>query len=651
MFDIKEELKKLPDSPGCYLHKDEFGNIIYVGKAVNLKNRVRQYFQSPKNQTPKTREMVKHIAEFEYIAAGSEMEALILECNLIKRYRPKYNILLRDDKTYPYVKVTLKEEWPRVVKTRRLENDGSKYFGPFADAGSVNVIIDLLNSLYSLKRCNARSFPVGHTPCLNYHIHQCRGICTGTVDKEEYMESVDKAVAFLSGRDNSLRKELKEEMERASAEMRFEDAAKLRDHLTAIESLSERQRVVLSHPEDLDVLLVVSGLAGAHVLLFTVRGGKLSGRESFFLGDTSGETEGYLVAEFIKRYYSESLTVPKEILLAQMPPEKELLEQWLSGMRGSSVSFLVPMRGEKRALMDVVRKDAEVMLRDIDERARRQQEKDESLRKQLVRVFGEELGGRLNRVESYDISHIQGVDSVGAMVVFEDGRPNKKAYRRFKIRTIEGNDDTASLTEVLFRRFKKAKEGDPGFAQLPDAVFMDGGAGQVNAAKDVLFALGLNVPVAGMVKDNKHRTRALLYEGVEYPLTAVRGSGKDGLDPVRGGSTGDAAKGGSAAGDEAPEALGGMRELFAYCGRLQEEVHRFAIEYHRSLRGKAVKRSVLDNVPGIGEKRKLSLLNTFGSVDGIKAASKEDLAKAPGMNARVAEQVFAYFAGAASTGK
>ncbi|MCR5010177.1 MAG: excinuclease ABC subunit UvrC [Clostridia bacterium] len=621
MFDIKEELKKLPDSPGCYLHKDEFGNIIYVGKAVNLKNRVRQYFQSPKNQTPKTREMVKHIAEFEYIAAGSEMEALILECNLIKRYRPKYNILLRDDKTYPYVKVTLKEEWPRVVKTRRLENDGSKYFGPFADAGSVNVIIDLLNSLYSLKRCNARGFPVGHTPCLNYHIHQCRGICTGTVDNEEYMESVDKAVAFLSGRDNSLRKELKEEMERASAEMRFEDAAKLRDHLTAIESLSERQRVVLSHPEDLDVLLVVSGLAGAHVLLFTVRGGKLSGRESFFLGDTSGETEGYLVAEFIKRYYSESLTVPKEILLAQMPPEKELLEQWLSGMRGSSVSFLVPMRGEKRALMDVVRKDAEVMLRDIDERARRQQEKDESLRKQLIRVFGEELGSRLSRVESYDISHIQGVDSVGAMVVFEDGRPSKKAYRRFKIRTIEGNDDTASLTEVLFRRFKKAKEGDPGFSQLPDAVFMDGGAGQVNAAKDVLFALGLNVPVAGMVKDDKHRTRALLYEGVEYPLTAVRGVG-----------------------DEAPEALGGMRELFAYCGRLQEEVHRFAIEYHRSLRGKAVKRSVLDNVPGIGEKRKLSLLNTFGSVDGIKAASKEDLAKAPGMNARAAEQVFGYFA-------
>ncbi len=639
MFDIQEELKKLPDCPGVYLHKDSFGQIIYVGKAISLRNRVRQYFQSPKNQPPKVRRMVEDIAEFEYITAGSEMEALILECNLIKKYTPRYNILLRDDKTYPYVKVTLKEEWPRVVKTRRLENDGSKYFGPFADAGSVNVIIDLLNSLYSLKRCNARSFPVGHTPCLNYHIHQCRGICTGTVDKEEYMESVDKAVAFLSGRDNSLRKELKEEMERASAEMRFEDAAKLRDHLTAIESLSERQRVVLSHPEDLDVLLVVSGLAGAHVLLFTVRGGKLSGRESFFLGDTSGETEGYLVAEFIKRYYSESLTVPKEILLAQMPPEKELLEQWLSGMRGSSVSFLVPMRGEKRALMDVVRKDAEVMLRDIDERARRQQEKDESLRKQLIRVFGEELGSRLSRVESYDISHIQGVDSVGAMVVFEDGRPNKKAYRRFKIRTIEGNDDTASLTEVLFRRFKKAKEGDPGFAQLPDAVFMDGGAGQVNAAKDVLFALGLNVPVAGMVKDDKHRTRALLYEGTEYPLTAVRG-----------GSAGDAAKGGSAAGDEAPEALGGMRELFAYCGRLQEEVHRFAIEYHRSLRGKAVKRSVLDNVPGIGEKRKMSLLNTFGSVDGIKAASKEDLAKAPGMNARAAEQVFGYFAGGRGDG-
>ena len=605
MFDIREELKKLPDSPGCYLHKDEFGQIIYVGKAVSLKNRVRQYFQSPKNQTPKTRELVKHIAEFEYIAVGSEMEALILECNLIKRYRPKYNIVLRDDKSYPYIKVTLKEEFPRVLKTRRLVNDGSKYFGPYADAGSVNMIIDLLNSVYALKRCNAQSFGGNFTPCLNYHIHQCRGICTGNADREEYMRALGKAVDFLSGKDKDLSRELQEKMNEASAELRFEDAAKFRDYLEAIDTLSEKQRVVLSHPEDLDIVLIVSGLAGAHALLFTVREGKLSGRESFFLGDTSGEKTGYLAGEFIKRYYPESLVIPKEILLVSKPDEADLLESWLSSLRGSSVRLLVPERGEKRALMDVVRKDAQIMLKDIDERAQRQQEKDDALKRQMKEVFGDETGNRIRRVESYDISHIQGVDSVGAMVVFEDGHPVKKAYRRFKIRT-EGNDDTGSMTEVLFRRFKRAKDGDPGFADLPDAVFMDGGAGQVNAAKDVLAALGFNIPVAGMVKDDKHRTRAILFEGSETPLA-------------------------------------GRHELFAYCGRIQEEVHRFAIEYHRGLRSKSVSRSVLDNIPGIGEKRKMALLNAFGSVESIKKASVSDLSQAEGMNSRVAEAVFDYF--------
>ncbi len=607
MFDIKEELKKLPDSPGCYLHKDEFGQIIYVGKAVSLKNRVRQYFQSPKNQTPKTRELVKHIKEFEYIAVGSEMEALILECNLIKRYRPKYNILLRDDKTYPYIKVTLKEEYPRVLKTRRLLNDGSKYFGPYADTGSVNTIIDLLNSVYCLKRCNARSFPPGHTPCLNYHIHKCRGICRGDVDREEYMRSVEKVMDFLAGRDKELIRDIQSRMETASAELRFEDAAECRDQLSAIESLQEKQRVVLSRPEDLDIIFIVGGLAGSHALLFTVREGKLSGRESFFLGDTEGEKDEALLSEFIKRYYPDAASIPKEILLPAMPVDSGLLEKWLSELRGSSVALNVPARGEKRALMDVVRKDAQVMLRDIDERAQRQIEKDEAVRNQLIEVFGEELGRRIRRVESYDISHIMGMDSVGAMVVFEDGRPLKKAYRRFKIRTIEGADDTGSMTEVLFRRFKKAVDGDPSFSKLPDAIFMDGGAGQVNAAKDVLFALKLNIPVAGMVKDDKHRTRAMLYEGIETPLK-------------------------------------GRSELFAYCGRIQEEVHRFAIDYHRSLRGKAMHRSVLDEIPGIGEKRKLALLNSFGSVDAIKAASEEELAKAPGMNAKAAAAVHEYFA-------
>ena len=533
------------------------------------------------------------------------MEALILECSLIKRYRPKYNIVLRDDKSYPYIKVTLKEEYPRVLKTRRLLNDGSKYFGPYADAGSVNMITDLLNSVYALKRCNAQSFGEGFTPCLNYHIHQCRGICTGKADRKEYMQALGKAMDFLAGKDRDLRRELQEKMDEASVELRFEDAARLRDQIEAIDILSEKQRVVLLHPEDLDIVLIVSGLAGAHALLFTVREGKLSGRESFFLGDTAGEKPGFLASEFIKRYYPESLVIPKEILLASRPDEAELLEGWLSGLRGSSVRLLVPERGEKRALMDVVMKDAQIMLRDIDERAHRQQEKDDAVQRQMTEVFGEELGRRISRVESYDISHIQGVDPVGAMVVFEDGRPLKKAYRRFKIRT-EGNDDTGSMTEVLFRRFKRAKDGDPSFTDLPDAVFLDGGAGQVNTAKDVLSALGFDIPVAGMVKDDKHRTRAILFEGNETPLS-------------------------------------GRHELFAYCGRIQEEVHRFAIEYHRGLRSKSVSRSVLDNIPGIGEKRKMALLNTFGSVDAIKKASAYDLSQAPGMNARAAEAVFEYF--------
>ena len=606
MFDIKEELKKLPDSPGCYLHKDEFGQIIYVGKAVSLRNRVRQYFQSPKNQTPKTREMVKHIKEFEYITAGSEMEALILECNLIKRYRPKYNIVLRDDKTYPYIKVTLKEDYPRVLKTRRLVNDGSRYFGPYADAASVNTIISLLNSAYSLKRCNAQKFPEGFTPCLNYHIHECKGICKGGVDRGEYMRGVEKAMDFLAGKDKALQKELEEKMQKASEELRFEDAAAVRDQLIAIDSIREKQRVVLSRPEDLDIVLIINGLAGSHAILFTVRQGKLSGRESFFLGDTGGEPDEIILSEFIKRYYPDALTIPKEILLAKMPSDSALLSDWLSELRGSSVILAVPARGEKRALMDVVKKDAQLMLKDIDERAHRQIERDETLRMQMAEVFGEELSERIRRVESYDISHIMGTDSVGAMVVFEDGRPLKKAYRRFKIRSEEGADDTASMTEVLFRRFKKAVEGDPSFSQLPDALLMDGGIGQVNAAKDVLAALKLDIPVAGMVKDDKHRTRAILFDGTETPLK-------------------------------------GLGELYAYCGRIQEEVHRFAIEYHRGLRGKAMHRSVLDDIPGIGEKRKLALLSHFQSVDAIRKASIEELAAAPSMNIKSAEEVFKYF--------
>ena len=606
MFDIQEELKKLPDCPGVYLHKDAFGQVIYVGKAVNLSRRVHQYFQSSANQTPKTRKLVENIAEFEYITAGSEMEALVLECNLIKKYAPKYNILLRDDKTYPYIKLTLRDEYPRIVKTRRIVNDGSRYFGPYADAGAVNLVIDLLNSVYALKRCAATEFPEGFRPCLNYHIHQCRGICQGNVPREEYMASLGKASEFLQGRDKEILRTLREKMEKASEEMDYENAAVWRDYIAALETISQKQRVVLTHPENLDIVLLCRGLSGAHAVLFTVREGKLSGRESFFLGDLHPGKNEEQVAEFIKQYYYANVTIPREILVSALPPDAALLEDWLSEQKGSRVSLIAPERGEKRALMELVRKDVDEMVRDLDERARRQLEKEDAVRQGLITVFGDVLGRKIHRVECYDISNINGVDSVGGMVVFVDGRPEKKDYRRFRIRTVEGADDTGSLQEVLFRRLREAKNGSPGFSAIPDLILMDGGGNQVSAAKAVISALGFQIPVAGAVKDDKHRTRALLYEETEFPLK-------------------------------------GHTELFAYIGAIQEEVHRFAIEYHHKLRGKALSRSVLDGIPGIGEKRKLALLSKFGSVDAIRAADVYQLADTEGMNMAAAEAVNAYF--------
>ena len=532
MFDIQEELKKLPDKPGVYIHKDAFGQVIYVGKAVSLRKRVRQYFQSSKNHAPKVLKMVENIAEFEYITTGSEMEALVLECNLIKQYRPKYNILLRDDKTYPYIKVTLGEQYPRILKTRRIVTDGSKYFGPYPDAGAVNTIIDLLNDLYELKRCSASSFPEGFTPCLNYHIKKCRGICRGGVSRQEYMENVQKAIDFLGGKSRELTDLLKEKMEKASEELRFEDAAAYRNYLSDISVLMEKQRVVLSKPEDLDIVLITEGLSGAHAVLFTVRAGKLSGRESFFLGDTGQSSREELAAEFIKQYYYENVMIPKEILVAKLPEEHALLESWLSEQRGSSVTVLAPARGEKRALMELVKKDVSEMLRDIDERARRQLEKEESVRSGLSEVFGD-FAEQIHRIESYDISNINGVDSVGAMVVFYDGHPMPKAYRRFKIKTIEGPDDTGSLQEVLFRRLRDGLNGVKGFEELPDLIVMDGGIGQIHAAQAVIRALKADISVAGLAKDDKHRTRALIFEEQEHRSLRLSGSDTGGGPSLR----------------------------------------------------------------------------------------------------------------------
>ncbi|MDD4286565.1 MAG: excinuclease ABC subunit UvrC [Bacillota bacterium] len=606
MFDIREQLKKLPDSPGVYLHKDAFGQIIYVGKAISLKNRVRQYFNSPRNQPPKVRKMVEQITEFDYITTGTEMEALILECNLIKKYTPKYNVLLRDDKTYPYIKVTLRDEYPRILKTRRLINDGSKYFGPYADAGAVNQIIDLLNRAYALKRCAATQFPDGVKPCLNYHISQCRGICLGTADREEYARAIEKAMDFLQGKDRDLIRTLTAQMQQAAGAMDYETAASLRDSLEAAKAIIEKQRVVLSRKEDLDLVLIHSGESGIHGILFTVREGKLSGRESFPLGDLPPGEEMELTGAFIQQYYDANVLIPREILVEKLPCDADLLSEWLTVQKGSKVTINVPSRGEKRALLSLVRQDVEVMVRTLDERAARRQEKQTAVREGFTEIMGEHIGASVRRIEAFDISNINGVDSVGGMVVFLDGQPYRKGYRRFKIRTVEGADDVGSLQEVLFRRLKKAGEDVPGFDQLPDLILMDGGKTQVNGARRVLEAMEIEIPVAGMIKDDRHRTGSLLYEGREIPLRH-------------------------------------RQELFAFIGSIQEEVHRFAIDYHRKLRGKKMNRSALDEIAGVGEKRKSALFAHFGSMDAIKAASVEALAQVPGMNRTVADAVFRHF--------
>lgn len=604
MFDIKENLKTLPDKPGVYLHKNSIGEVIYVGKAVSLKNRVRQYFQSPDRLLPKVRAMVSHIEEFEYITTDTEMEALILECNLIKKYMPKYNVLLRDDKTYPYIKVTLNEAWPRVVKTRRVLSDGGKYFGPYADAGAVNQIVELLSVVYKLKRCSARRFSRDHKPCLNYHIEECRGVCAGLCDKEEYMQGVHRAMDFLSGRDKHLVYELKQRMEQASEALEFEKAAQYRDYLEAVASIQEKQKVALASIGDMDVVLTAESQEGFHGILFFVRHGKLSGRESFFMGDGLEEERKAVASAFLRQYYSGNTVIPKEILVEEEPEDHVLLEEWLTSLRGSGVKIFTPQKGDKKAILDLAKRDVVEMMKVLDDRVRNEREKTQALVAALNQVFGKEKESW--RLEAYDISNTNGVDSVGAMVVFQDGKPQKKDYRRFRIRTIEGPNDYGSLQEVLYRRMRRAEKNDPGFARLPDAIMMDGGKAQVAAVEQVLKAMHIDVPVAGMVKDDHHKTRGLVFGGKELDLKQ---------EPA----------------------------LFRCLGAMQEEVHRFAIEYHRGLRNQRMTRSVLDEIQGVGEKRRQALLSHFGSVKRISQASVEEISEVKGMNSAVAKQIYDYF--------
>jgi len=609
-FDINENLKKLPASPGVYIHKDGLGQVIYVGKAISLRNRVRQYFQGYGKSTPKLRALTSQIAEFEYITCDSEMEALILECNLIKKYQPKYNVLLRDDKTYPYIMVTTSEDYPRVVKTRELKSDGNKYFGPFSDVRAVNAVVDMLNSTYALKRCTRQEFPKGHRPCLNYHLSQCPGVCIGNVPKEHYREGIDSIIDFLSGRDETLIKDLKKMMDEAANSMNYEDAAKYRDLIASAKELGASQRVSLVSGKDLDVVLPVKDENNSFVVLFKVRDGKLVERESFEFSTGEGDSPSELTKEFIKQYYSKWADVPHDILLEELPDEASLLEEFL-GRDRHKVKLNVPKRGENLGLLRMAQKDRDELVKTLETRKKSDEEKRKSLKAELDKVL-EESGYNTPeteeyRIEAYDVSNTGGSESVGAMVVFNGLRKVRKAYRRFKIKTVYGPDDYASLEEMLTRRFLRAKEGDPAFLNLPDIIFMDGGIGQVHAAEKALEKTGYNIPVVGLAKDDSHRTRAIVFmDGHELNLKQ---------NPI----------------------------LFKYAGTIQEEVHRFAIEYHRGLRGKKAISSVLDEIKGIGSVRRNALLAYFGSVDAIKKASFDELTRVPGMDKSSAESVIEFF--------
>ena len=611
-FNIEDNLKKLPDKPGVYMHKDKLGQIIYVGKAISLRNRVRQYFRLSKTADAKVRSLVSNIAEFEYITCGTEMEALILECTLIKKHMPKYNVLLRDDKSYPYIKLTTNEDFPRVIKTRRVLKDGAKYFGPYTDVSAVNSIIPLINEIFALKECATLKFPQNAKPCLNYHIKKCRGICIGEISKGDYKKYVEQISELLNGQIKNITEHLKAKMLKASEQMDFEEAARLRDQIEAVKALSEKQRVMLVGVKDTDIILTLQGENAHHVVVFFVRDGKLSGRESYPLEATLGADANDITSAFIKQYYTEQAIIPKEIVVAKELAENELLAEYLSDLAGRAVKITLPQRGDKKALLDLAKKDVIEMAKIIEDKTKLQTQRKHDLGAELHKVISSGKDNKDNydrreyRVESYDISNTNGVDTVGAMVVFEGMTPKRKDYRRFKVKTAAASDDYGSLQEILYRRFKRAQEEDLGFATLPDLIFIDGGKAQVTAVEKVLDAMKIHIPVLGMVKDDKHRSRGLVYKGEEIELKK---------NPI----------------------------LYKYVGTVQEETHRFAIEYHRGLRDKKMRSSVLDNIDGVGEKRRNALLKHFGNIEIIKTAEVEELCKAPGITEKVAKSIKNYF--------
>ena len=617
MFNIQEELKKLPDQPGVYIMHDSRDVIIYIGKALSLRKRVHQYFQPSHDEGIKKAQMVKQIARFEYIVTDSELEALVLECNLIKEHRPKYNTMLRDDKTYPYIRVTLGEDFPRVLFSRQQKKDKSRYFGPYTSTGAVKDTIEMINKLYQLRTCN-RNLPKDtgkERPCLNYHIHQCDAPCQAYITKEEYREKVDAALEFLNGNYTGIIKSLEEKMQQASEDLEFEKAIEYRELLGSVKQIAQKQKITHTNGEDKDIVALAKDDNDAVVQVFFIRGGKLIGRDHFYMRIGTEDTRTQIITTFIKQFYSGTPFIPREIILPQDIEEKEVLENWLAERRGSKVYIRVPQKGVKEKLVELAQKNARLVLNQDKEKMRREEGRTIGAVKEIEKLLDMK---EIVRMEAYDISNINGFETVGSMIVYERGKPKRSDYRKFKLRTITGPDDYASMHEVLTRRFthgmneqqelkeKELSEEYGSFSRFPDLIMMDGGRGQVNICLRVLEELGLDIPVCGMVKDDNHRTRGLYYNNIEIPIDT-------------------------------------HSEGFKLITRIQDEAHRFAIEYHRSLRNKEQVHSVLDDIPGIGPSRRKALMKKYQSLDAIKAADVEDLMDTESMNEKAAQAVYEFF--------
>ena len=612
MFLIEEELKKLPGKPGVYIMHGENDEIIYVGKAVSLKNRVRQYFQSSRNKGAKIEQMVTHITRFEYIVTDSELEALVLECNLIKEHRPKYNTMLKDDKTYPFIKVTVNEPYPRVIFSRTMKKDKAKYFGPYTSSTAVKDVIELVRKIYMVRSCN-RNLPRDcgkDRPCLYYHMKQCTAPCQGNVSEEAYKQNIGQVLHFLNGNFQETIDQLTEKMMAASEDMRFEDAAGYRDLINSIRRIGERQKITTYGEEDRDIIAVAMDESedlreqDAVVQAFFMRGGRLIGRDHFFLRVARGDTKAQVLSSFLKQFYAGTPFIPAEIMMQTEIEDGEIIEDWLSARRKQRVHIRVPKKGTKEKLVELAKENAWMVLSKDRERIKREEGRTIGAVKEIEDWLGLK---DIVRMEAYDISNISGFESVGSMVVYEKGKPKRSDYRKFKIKWVQGPNDYASMEEVLTRRFTHESKGEyDSFSILPDLILMDGGRGQVNIARKVLGELGIDIPVCGMVKDDNHRTRGVYFNNVEIPIDT---SG----------------------------------EGFHLVTRIQDEAHRFAIEYHRSLRSKEQVHSVLDDIPGIGETRRKALMRRFRSIENIRDASVEELSQTESMNVQSAEAVYQFF--------